>query len=205
MASGPVRLVARDAAEGANAEPADGEPGTTEFEASMRRLFKAHYAAVWRLLRRLGVQASQIDDAAQEVFWVAARKLSEIRPGREHAFLYGVALRIAWRDHRRRSETPETAEGDELARARDLHPSPEEELEQRQARALLDVVLDRMPIALRTVFVLCELEELEVREAAALEDIPVGTASSRLRRAREEFSAIAKRVRACATAGRGPR
>jgi hypothetical protein len=30
---------------------------------------------------------------------------------------------------------------------------------------------------LRTVFVLCELEELEVREAATLEDIPVGTAA----------------------------
>ena len=49
---------------------------------------------------------------------------------------------------------------------------------------------------LRTVFVLHELEGLEVRQIAEIEEIPVGTASSRLRRARETFSAIAKRVRA---------
>jgi DNA-directed RNA polymerase specialized sigma24 family protein len=34
-----------------------------------------------------------------------------------------------------------------------------------------------------------------VRDIAQLEDIPLGTAGSRLRRAREEFSAIAKRLR----------
>jgi len=130
------------------------------------------------------------------VFWVAAQKVAEIHPGSEHAFLYGVAVRVAAQEHRRRRETPQSAELDELACLCDLHPSPEEQLEQRRARALLDVVLDRMPIELRTVFVLCELEELEVRQAAVLEDIPVGTASSRLRRARKEFSAIAKRVRA---------
>ena len=36
----------------------------------------------------------------------------------------------------------------------------------------------------------------EERQIAELEETPVGTASSRLRRAREEFSAITKRVRA---------
>ena len=67
---------------------------------------------------------------------------------------------------------------------------------ERQAREILDDVLNRMPNDLRTVLVLCELEGLEVRQIAELEEIPVGTASSRLRRAREEFSAVAKRVRA---------
>ena len=78
----------------------------------------------------------------------------------------------------------------------DERPSPEEQLVARQARELLDDVLNRMPRDLRTVFVLAELEGLEVRQIAELEEIPVGTASSRLRRAREEFSAITKRVRA---------
>jgi RNA polymerase sigma-70 factor (ECF subfamily) len=172
-------------------------------ESSMRRLFQAHYAAIWRLLRRLGVHSSRLDDAAQEVFWIAARKLPEIQVGSEHSFLYGVAIRVASHEHDRRKAAPEIAAAEELARLRDLDPSPEERLAQRQARALLDVVLDQMPIELRTVFVLCELEELEVRHAAAIEGIPVGTASSRLRRAREEFSAIAKRVRAALIARGG--
>jgi RNA polymerase sigma-70 factor (ECF subfamily) len=181
----------------------EGEPPTVpcdeedavHADTPMRTLFQTHYAAIWRLLRRLGVHAAGLDDAAQEVFWVAARKLTEIRPGREHAFLCGVAIRVASHEHHRRKTTPAVAADDELARLHDLGPSPEEHLAQRQARALLDVVLDQMPIDLRTVFVLCELEELEVHAAAALEGIPVGTASSRLRRAREEFTAIAKRVR----------
>jgi RNA polymerase sigma-70 factor, ECF subfamily len=177
-------------------KPQDETPRRATSETSMRRLFETHYAAIWRLLRRLGIPSAQLDDAAQQVFWVAAQKLTEIHPGSEHAFLYGVAVRTASQEHRRRRATPQIVEIDELARLCDLHPSPEEQLEQRRARALLDVVLDRMPVELRSVFVLCELEELEVRQAAALEEIPVGTASSRLRRAREEFSAIAKRVRA---------
>ncbi len=176
---------------------------TADAESSMRRLFQAHYTAIWRLLRRLGVHSARLDDAAQEVFWVAARKLPAIRVGSEHAFLYGVAIRVASHEHDRRKAAPEIAATEELACLRDLDPSPEEQTAQRQARALLDVVLDQMAIELRTVFVLCELEELEVRHAAELEGIPVGTASSRLRRAREEFSAIAKRVRAALVAGGG--
>lgn len=69
-------------------------------------------------------------------------------------------------------------------------------IERRQARALLDLALSRLPLELRTVFVLFELEGLPVRDIAELEEIPLGTASSRLRRAREEFSAICKRMRA---------
>ena len=83
---------------------------------------------------------------------------------------------------------------------RDLQPSPEEHLERQQARELLDTILDALPEELRAVLVLFELEGLEVREIAALQDIPIGTASSRLRRAREEFSVIAKRVRAALAA-----
>jgi len=69
-------------------------------------------------------------------------------------------------------------------------------LAERQARALLDDALDALPQDLRAVLVLHELEGLELRQIAEIEAIPVGTASSRLRRAREEFSLIAKRMRA---------
>jgi DNA-directed RNA polymerase specialized sigma24 family protein len=44
----------------------------------LRSLFEAHHASIWRLSRRLGVPIAQLDDAAQEVFWVAARKLEQI-------------------------------------------------------------------------------------------------------------------------------
>jgi RNA polymerase sigma-70 factor (ECF subfamily) len=162
----------------------------------LRALFEAHYVLIWRLLRRFGMPAAQLDDGAQEVFWVAARRLEDIAPGRESAFLYGVALRVASNALRRQKATLPLGALEELCDLPDPQPSPEERLDQSRARALLDSVLSRMPLELRTVFVLFELEGQEIRDIAELEAIPLGTASSRLRRAREEFSAIAKRVRA---------
>jgi RNA polymerase sigma-70 factor (ECF subfamily) len=162
----------------------------------LRALFTTHYGSIWRLLRRLGVHSAQLDDAAQEVFWVAARRVNDIKVGSEHSFLYGVALRVAAQEWKKRRTSAPLADVETIPRLTDLGPSPEEQLVQRQARELLDEVLDALPPELRTVFVLFELEGLEVRAIAELEEIPVGTAASRLRRAREEFSAISKRVRA---------
>lgn len=161
-----------------------------------RALFEAHYASIWRLLRRFGVARAELDDAAQEVFWVAARRQADIELGREHAFLYGVALRVASNLLRRQRELPCADEHTLLAELAADEASPEQALVERRARTLLDTVLARMPLELRTVFVLFELEGLQVRDIAELEEIPIGTVGSRLRRAREEFSAIAKRVRA---------
>ena len=190
-----------------------GDPGAADAAASpvvplsaepldIKALFSRHYASIARLLRRLGVGSSQLDDAAQEVFWVAARRLSDIVPGREPAFLYGVALRVASNVLRRQNAVPPMTELSAIESLAHHGPSPEEELQQRRARALLDAVLERLPLELRTVFVLFELEGIEVKDIAELEEIPIGTASSRLRRAREEFSAIAKRLRATLAAGR---
>jgi RNA polymerase sigma-70 factor (ECF subfamily) len=164
----------------------------------VRGLFATHYAAVWRLLRRFGVPGAQLDDAAQEVFWVAARRFADIEVGREKAFLYGVALRVASNELRRAQANADlTRPLDDLALApRDVAPTPEESLEQRRALLLLDSALCQLPLELRTVLVLFELEGLEVSKIAEIEGLPLGTASSRLRRARAEFSLIAKRLRA---------
>ena len=166
----------------------------------LRALVEQNYGSITRLLRRLGVRAAQIDDAAQEVFWIAARRMADIQPGRGHAFLYGVALRVASQETRKQRLADPIADLEAVPRLRDQEPSPEEHLERQQARELLDTILDALPEELRAVLVLFELEGLEVREIAALQEIPIGTASSRLRRAREEFSAIAKRVRAAVAA-----
>lgn len=171
----------------------------------LRALFNAHYGSIWRLLRRLGVRSAQLDDAAQEVFWVAARRVGDIRPGSEQSFLYGVALRVAAQEGKKQRAAEPLADAEAIPRMTDLGPSPEEQLAHRQARELLDEVLDALPPELREVFVLFELEGLEVREIAAIQQIPGGTASSRLRRAREEFSAIAKRIRATLATQQRPR
>jgi RNA polymerase sigma-70 factor (ECF subfamily) len=183
---------------------ADSQDAAAHGVPDLRTLFERHYGSVWRLLRRFGVPAAELDDQAQEVFWVAARRLTDLQPGRETAFLYGVALRVASNVVRRARAAPGSAHVEQFEALIDPQPSPEEQLDQRQARQLLDQVLSRLPLELRTAFVLFELEGISVSEIAELEGIPVGTASSRLRRARQEFSAISKRLQA-ALATRGAR
>jgi RNA polymerase sigma-70 factor, ECF subfamily len=194
-------LTGRFAPDGA-CVPAVGSEGVLPASAheplQARELFVAHYASVRRLLRRFGVAAASVDDAAQEVFWVAVRRLADIRAGSEKAFLYGVALRVASNEVRRQNASEALSASSEPAQSLlvDLAPTPEESLAQRRALQLLQTALEQMPLELRTVFVLFELEGLEVAKIAELEELPVGTASSRLRRARTEFSAVTKRLRA---------
>ncbi len=157
---------------------------------AVQALVRAHFDEVWRLLRRLGLPEADADDAAQQVFTVACRRFTNIEPGRERAFLYGCALRIAtkWRESQNgRVQPTSTGDLDAIDCADTDVPSVDELVERRQARALLDAVLDAMPIDLRTVFVLFEFEELSSHEIAALLALPRGTVASRLRRARDDF------------------
>jgi hypothetical protein len=85
----------------------------------------------------------------------------DIRPGCETSFIYGVALRIA-ADHTRRSALV-VVELEDASSVPAEGPSPADRLDQRRARELLDTVLDRMSLDLRTVLVLVELGEMEVR------------------------------------------
>jgi RNA polymerase sigma-70 factor, ECF subfamily len=158
-------------------------------------LVRDHYAFVWRLLRRLGLREGDADDAAQQVFLTASRRLHEVEPARERAFLYGVAVNVGARARRslgRRREEPLETASERVA----PEPNAEQLLERRQARALLDQLLDEMPEDLRVVFVLFELEELSTPQIAELCGIPIGTAASRLRRAREDFEERVARTEA---------
>jgi RNA polymerase sigma-70 factor (ECF subfamily) len=157
-------------------------------------LVQQHLDFVWRLLRRLGLSASDADDATQQVFMIAARKLSEVPAGKERMFLYGTARRVAAnsrRDRRRRREVPGEL-ADEIAAVDAL---PDDRLELGRAALLLDELLDQLPDELRRVLVLAELEEASVPAIAELEGIAEGTAASRLRRARAAFEKQVSRAR----------
>ncbi|MFO0589501.1 MAG: sigma-70 family RNA polymerase sigma factor [Polyangiaceae bacterium] len=160
--------------------------------AKLRALQNEHFEFLWRSLRRLGVPEADVDDAVQQVFVVAARR--EIQPGAERSFLFATALRVA--SHARRTLRRRRESGEEPPDQTDVVPSPEELLDQRRARALLDEVLETLPLDVRAVFILFELEEMTVVEIAAMLGIPGGTASSRLRRGREMFQQAVARVKA---------
>jgi RNA polymerase sigma-70 factor, ECF subfamily len=178
-----------------NSPPASERRGRAP-DVRFSALVDGQFDFIWRSLRGLGVPAHSADDAAQEVFWIACQKLDAIVPGSEKSFLFSTALGVAANRRRAVARSRETADTAALDALVDDAPNPEELSSLRQARALLDHVLDAMPLELRTVFVLFELEELTTSEIASLLELAPGTVSSRLRRAREAFHAITRRVRA---------
>lgn len=158
----------------------------SERETRLRGLVDRYLDFVARVLRNAGTPEAEIDDDVQRTFIAVSNRLDDVRPDAEKSFLLQTALRMA--AHARRT----------LARRREVHDSdaqlrlqgplhPEQMLDQKRARELLDEVLAEMAFDLRTVFVLYELEELSMTEIAAALQIPSGTVASRLRRARADF------------------
>jgi RNA polymerase sigma-70 factor, ECF subfamily len=161
-------------------------PSPASPDARIERMVHLYFDVVWRSLRRLGVAEATLDDAAQQVFMVAARKLDTIDPAGEKPYLLGVAVRVASDARRTLSRRREVA--DDHAEARpDPAPTAEELVDQKRARQLLDRVLAGMSMDLRAAFTMFEIEGMSVPEVAAALAIPLGTAASRLRRAREQF------------------
>jgi RNA polymerase sigma-70 factor (ECF subfamily) len=161
----------------------------------LRALREEHFEFVWRSLRRLGVAEADTDDAVQQVFIIVADKLEAIDAGSEKSFLFGIALRVA--SHARRAvQRRSEVDGEGIEEMVDGAPAADELLEQRRARALLDEVLQALPLDVRAVFILFELEEMSLADIARLLEIPQGTAASRLRRGRERFEAEVARIKA---------
>jgi RNA polymerase sigma-70 factor (ECF subfamily) len=158
-------------------------------------MFEREFAFVWRMLRRLGVAEASIDDCAQHVFLVATRKIDAIAPDRERAFLLGVAINVA-AEARRSQAIGREQPHEDLDEREHGAPDPEQLTDRKRALELLDRALEELSFELRTVFVLFEVEGASTDDIASLLDLPRGTVASRLRRAREEFHAIAKRLRA---------
>jgi RNA polymerase sigma-70 factor, ECF subfamily len=164
-------------------------------EPSIESLVAVYYGFVWRVLRGLGLSRADADDAAQQVFMIVARKLESIAPGSERSFIYGAALRVANNARRGLRRRREVANDEASDVAEPEGHGPEHETELVEARALLVELLSQLPEKLRRVLILAELEQLEVPEIAALERLPVGTAASRLRVARQQFRALLEAAR----------
>lgn len=177
------------------ADTAAGPGRVAEDQARLRRMLDESFDFIWRSLRRFGLSDDRADDAAQQVFIIASRKLDMIRPDAERSFLFGTAMRVASDMRRSAVARREIAHADPAGDLADTSSSPDDLIDQRRAREMLDGVLHAMEEDLRAVFVLFELEEMPTAEIATLLAIPPGTVASRLRRAREEFEVQIARIK----------
>ncbi len=189
MASSPTVLE-----EGLPAPAVRTDASARDVEARKIALIRTHLTPVWGFLRRLGLPPADAEDAGQEVFLTAMRKIDSIVPGQEKRYLFAIAVRVASRRRRSaRSFTSRAVDIDLDAVEADA-PSSEELIARQQTLALLDRALATLSDGMREVFILYELEEMSMPEIAEVLDVPIGTVASRLRRGREQFQKATLRM-----------
>jgi RNA polymerase sigma-70 factor, ECF subfamily len=164
---------------------------------TFKEVYEEHFRFVWRSLRRLGVPESDVADSVQDVFLVVHRRLDEFE-GRSKVttWLYGICYRVA-RDRRRLAHVRRHVDDEAAVAERvDDRADVAAEAERRQGMALLESILDEMPIEQRAVFTLFELETMSGEAIAEALEIPLGTVYSRLRIGREQFRKSLSRMQA---------
>jgi RNA polymerase sigma-70 factor (ECF subfamily) len=172
-------VTAPQAARAAEARPAPALLSASE-------LYREHRGFVWRSLRHLGVGDADLDDAIQEVFLVAHRKLHTFDgTSAPRTWLFGIARMTAMGMRKRVSRRRE----DLVAAPLDERTEASDAVERRQELEIAHRAIDSMPEDQRLVFVLFEIEEMPMAEVARSLDCALKTAYGRLYRARETFRA----------------
>lgn len=158
-------------------------------EGACLEAFRDEFDYIFRTLQRLGTPPSEVEDLVQEVFISLRRFWSEYdheRPLRP--YLFGVAFRIVAVRQRKRKGAPF------LGDYADAEPSLDEATEAPGLRTMMLSALQRLPLARRAVFVMHELDDVPVAEAARLLGMRTFTAYWRLQKARREFAVAIRRV-----------
>jgi RNA polymerase sigma-70 factor, ECF subfamily len=173
-------------------------PSPSTGVSTVGEIYAEHAKFVWRNLRRLGVPASGVEDAVQDVFLVIHRQLPEFA-GRSslRTWIFGIVLRVASRQRERFRNNQQrftSVPSDLLDVIGAKDQGPLDLLIKRRAADLVYGVLDEMDEEKRTILVMVELEQMSVVEAAEILEIKVNTAYTRLRLARITLEAHVKRV-----------
>jgi RNA polymerase sigma-70 factor (ECF subfamily) len=162
------------------------------FEELVRRYQRPIIGYVFRML---GDYEASLD-VTQEVFIKVYNSLS--RYSSEYKFstwLYRIAHNAAI-DHMRRNSVSqqsletESDDGAYQLQFESSNPTPEQDHQQREWRAEIDIVVKRLPAPYRELIVLRHSQDLSYDEIAEVTGLPLGTVKNRLFRAREMMREI---------------
>jgi RNA polymerase sigma-70 factor, ECF subfamily len=154
-------------------------------EARFTSLYEEHFDFVWRSVRMLGVPADAADDAAQDVFVVAHRRLADFE-GRSlpRTWLFAIALRVV-SDYRRSRRRKLRLLDRVLHLGTEPANTPFDAAVGSERRDAVLYALEALGDDQRAVFVLADIEELSAPEIAQALDVKLNTVYSRLRSARK--------------------
>lgn len=150
-----------------------------------RLIFRTHVSRVWRTLRFVGIPEADLPDVSQEVFITVFRRYEQYDSDRGSfaAWLSGICIRTAANHRRKLARRREQAEVEAH-----IGPAQPDELRRRELREALGHALLQLDDKKRDVFVLCEIEQLTMKEVAVAVDCPLQTAYARLYSARRKLA-----------------
>jgi len=162
------------------------------------RVFETYAGYVLTLLTRLGVEASDVDDVAQETFLTIHHKLPEFEQRSQlKTWICGICIRKAAAHRRGRARRRALLAATERAAAPAFVPVATDALLMAAERTrLFERALERLSPEQRAVFVLYEIEELTMADVADATGSPRFTCYTRLHAARRKLRAFYERVRA---------
>jgi RNA polymerase sigma-70 factor, ECF subfamily len=158
-------------------------------------IFDEQFGYVWSTLRRLGVREAEIEDLCHDVFLRVHARLADYDPTRPiRPWLFGFAYRLA-SDYRRLARHRLELNGVHVE-ARDPTQPVDERMVEAERGQLVRAALDAMDLERRAVLVLHYVDGVPVGEIAETLEIPLNTAYSRLRLAREQLAFAVKTLAA---------
>jgi RNA polymerase sigma-70 factor (ECF subfamily) len=156
-------------------------------------LYEQYVDVVWRMLERLGVPPSLIEDAVQDTFVVAHRQWGGFRGDSSHrTWLIGIAIRVASdvrRSHRRAAHVESIEVTPGVLDVAGEHVTDEQAVHRQALRRLL-AFLEQLPHEQREALVLVDIEQFSAPEAGELLGVSPNTISSRLRLGRARLNAL---------------
>ncbi len=160
---------------------------------AFNRLVLAYQDLVYNQAYRLMGDFDAAEDATQDAFIAAYRKLDTYRGGSFKAWLLRIVTNLCYDELRRRKRRPTTPlepldqDDEEVESPRwlsDPAESPEQRAERAELSRALQRCLDGLPAEFRAVVALVDIQGMDYTEAAQVTGNPLGTIKSRLARGR---------------------
>ncbi|HTU89471.1 MAG TPA: sigma-70 family RNA polymerase sigma factor [Gemmataceae bacterium] len=162
---------------------------TRRDETAFAVLMRRHGPMVLHVCRCVLGHEQDAEDAFQATFLVLARNAAALRRKTTLAsFLHGIAYRTAMKAKQAAARRRKHQNGLGALTQPRSPVDPADELSWREMRMMLDEEIARLPEIYRSVFVLCNLEDLSREEAARRLGLKVGTVSSLLTTARKRLT-----------------
>lgn len=163
-------------------------------EAAWFEFVQEYEGRMYGYLYRLEGNSEDALDLTQEVFYRAWRSIRTFRPGeRVLPWLYQVARNTQIESHRRKQLqrfSLEEAREDVGFEVTSESRSPVQVAESADAQDRVQRALNRLPPEYREAVVLRFVEDLAYEEIAQVQGVAVGTAKSRVFRAKEQLAAL---------------